>query len=176
MLHPSDTYWNKKVGVHTNLTNFFINGFALQIPKLTPTILDSIAAAYKGSSILAEETAREDKIQKLIADYKRKLTELPHLDIPCESMTMTANQGVQMPLEGWGTIYPSFLNASDKWGTLQVENGGVLIATGRTKISLPAPKQVETNLIKGSNWILKLNEGYRIEKDELSGNYRVVKQ
>lgn len=176
LLHSFDKYWNKKINRYTNLTDFFIKAFKIQIPVLAAPMVETIAASYNRGTITTQENEREERINKQIAEYKKKLIELPHLEIQCENMSMTANNSMLMPLKNLGIIYPSFLRIFDNWGILEVESGGVLMTPGRTKINLPAPEKIEGNIIKGSNWVLKLNEGYTVVKDENSGNYKLIKQ
>ena len=166
--------WNREITVKTNLTDYFINAFALSIPtdlkKATGLILDK----YDGEKIISEETQREEKTKQLIILLKNKFITQPHLVLNFEQMNVSFNPGNIMPLEDKGTVYPN-IRVTDNWGILTVEHGA-LMSPNWDKISVSAPVTNEKNKISGDGWTLELKEGYSVIKDENSGNYKLIKK
>lgn len=76
-----------------------------------------------------------------------------------------------IPIEDKGTVYPN-IRVTDLWGILTVENGA-LMSSNWDKISISNPARTEDKKIFGDGWILELTDGYTIEKDGASGNYKL---
>lgn len=174
LLNASKRYWNKDVTIETNLTDYFIKAFGLSVPPDLKKIIEVISDKYNGQIIIAEETAREEKIKKLIVEYKSKFIEQPHFDIHFEQMNISFDPRNIMPLEDRGTVYPN-LRISDKWGILSVENGA-LVSSMWDKVTVTNPIKTDNKNISGDGWTLQLNEGYTVSKDESNGNYKLLKK
>jgi hypothetical protein len=170
LLNSSYKDWNKQITDTTNLTNFFIKAFGLTIPvKLCPECLSK----YGFEKILNEETGREVEKEKQIAELKRKYIELPHLGIKFEKMNISFDPRNLVPLEGYGTYYPS-MRISDNWGILTV-TGGALLGTNWDKVILSEPTMIKSDTISGKGWSLYLNKGYSVERNISDGNYYLKK-
>lgn len=76
-----------------------------------------------------------------------------------------------VPIEDKGTVYPN-IRVTDKWGILTVENGA-LMSPNWDKISISNPTQTTDKKISGDGWTLELSNGYTVEKDQTSGNYKL---
>lgn len=178
LLYGKDVNWPGDITNETNLTDYFIKAFQIEIPDQLKNVVDSLARQYNGQNIMAEETATAEKTQKRIAAYRKKLIEQPHFEIPImidlKKLSVAFDPRTIMPLGDAGTVYPS-IRVTDLWGILKVEKNGVLITSGWTKISLTNPVKIEKNKIIGNGWTIELNDGYAIEKNE-AGNYRLVKK
>ena len=79
-----------------------------------------------------------------------------------------------MPIEDKGTFYPA-MRATDNWGILEINNGA-LLSSNWDNISVTVPTTIVDNNITGDGWSLVLNEGYSIEKEITSGNYKLIKK
>lgn len=170
LLSRSDKYWNKKTNNNTNLTDFFIKSFNLHIPNNLDT---EIVSKYGYEKISADETQREEKIRQLTADYKLKFIEQPHLEIRLEKMSISFDPRNIMPVEGYGTVYPT-LRASDNWGILTVSDGA-LLGTNWDKINVSEPTRITENKVVGNGWTIDLNNGYFVEKNSNDRNYSLKK-
>jgi len=81
LLSQKDENWNKNVSQETNLTEYFISAFAINIPSDLQNTIDNIWDIYNASSILQEEIMRETETGTLIAYYKKIFLETSPLEI-----------------------------------------------------------------------------------------------
>ena len=63
---------------------------------------------------------------------------------------------------------------SNYYATTYVSGGDAIPVVAKVRDGRPI--KMEGNNISGDGWILKLNEGYFIKKDERTGNYTLVKK
>jgi hypothetical protein len=171
LLSRSDKFWNRHIDNNTNLTDFFIKSFNLNIPD---NIGVEILNQYGFSEINSEETKREEKIKQLTLEYKAKFIEKPHLEIRLEKMSVSFDPRNIMPIEGYGTVYPT-LRISDNWGILTVSDGG-LLGTNWDKITVSEPTLINKNKVAGNGWSIDLNNGYIVEKNSFDKNYSLKKK
>jgi hypothetical protein len=170
ILSGSDKYWNKKVDNNTNLGDFFKKSFDLQIPA---SLADEIKNQYGFAKISTEEAKREEHIRQLIAGYKRVFIERPHLEIRLENMNISFDPRNLMPVEGYGTVYPT-LRLSDNWGILTVTEGA-LLGTNWDRVTVSEPTVISKEKVSGKGWSIDLNKGYVVEKDSSGKNYLIRK-
>jgi hypothetical protein len=171
ILSGTDKYWNKKVDKNTNLGDFYIRSFNLQIPVV---LADDIKNQYGFAKISTEEAKREEHIRQLIAGYKRVFIERPHLEIRLENMNISFDPRNLMPVEGYGTVYPT-LRLSDNWGILTVTEGA-LLGTNWDRVTVSEPAVISKEKVTGKGWSIDLNKGYVVEKDNTGKNYVVRKK
>ncbi|MCJ0742533.1 hypothetical protein [Pedobacter montanisoli] len=174
LLYNKDKNWNKKINSKTDLTDYFTKAFNINIPTYLKKAVEKIADEYNGQTIIQEEIKREEKIKKLIADYKLKFIEQPHFEIRFEKMSVSFDPRNIMPIEDKGTVYPN-IRVTDLWGVLTVENGA-LMSPNWDKISITNPIKTEGKKIIGDGWTLDLTNAYTIEKDKISNNYKLTKK
>jgi len=173
LLYKTKKDWNKNISINTNLADYFIKAFNLYVPDDLEKSIDAISNRYDGQSIFSEETTREEKTKQLIAEYKYKFIEQPHFEISFENMNISFDTRNLMPIEDKGTVYPN-IRVIDNWGTLTVKKES-LLSSGWDKISVTNPEKVENNIVTGDGWTLELNNGYKVIKDENSGNFKIIK-
>jgi hypothetical protein len=171
LLSKSDKYWNKQIDNNTNLTDFFIKSFNLHIPD---NLGVEIINQYGLSKIDSDETKREERIKQLTVEYKAKFIEQPHLEIRFEKMSVSFDPRNIMPIEGYGTVYPT-LRISDNWGILTVSNGA-LLGTNWDKITVSEPTIINKDKVVGNGWTIDLDSGYFVEKNSSDKNYSLKKQ
>lgn len=174
LLRNTKKDWNKSITAQTNLTDYFLSVFNIQLPDDFKSAVTSIADQYDEQTIIAEETAREEKIKKLITEYKNKFIEQPHLDIRFENMNISFDPRNIMPIEDKGTVYPN-IRVADNWGILTVGNGA-LLSPNWNKITVSTPTQIDDKKISGDGWTLELKNGYTVQKDSTSNNYFLRKK
>lgn len=174
LLYRKNKRWNKEITVKTDLTGYFIKSFNINIPIDLKKTVDSISDNYNGKIIVQEETAREEKTEKIIAEYKSKLIEQSHFEIKFEKMNVSFDPRNIIPIEDKGIVYPN-IRVTDLWGVLTVEKGA-LMSPNWDKISITNPIKTEDKKIIGDGWILELVDGYTIKKDEITGNYNLTKK
>ena len=123
---------------------------------------------------MAEETKREaDKVEQ-IAVFRSTFIEHPHLDVRLEKMNISFNPRNIVPLEGYGTVYPT-MRVSDNWGILTV-TGGALLGSNWDKVTLSEPILITSDKVSGNGWVLELNKDYIVEKNSSDGNYHLKKK
>jgi hypothetical protein len=174
LLYQTKKDWNKEISATTLLTDYFISAFEIKLPSDLGKLLSKNVEKYNGKIIFAEEIARDEQTQKLIAEYKTKFVEQPHLDIYFEQMNISFNPRNVMPLEDKGTVYQD-VRIIDSWGILTAENGA-LLAPNWNKVSLSLPISEEGNTIFGDGWTLELTGEYAITVDDSNGNYTLRKK
>lgn len=174
LLYNKDKSWNKKITAKTDLTNYFTQAFNIKIVNDSKGVVEKLVNDYNGSVIIEEETKREEKIKHLIAEYKSRFIENPHFEIKFEKMNVSFDPRNMMPIEDKGTVYPN-IRVTDKWGILNVENGA-LMSPDWDKISISIPLKTEGKKISGDGWVLELNDGYGIQKNDNNENYRLIKK
>jgi hypothetical protein len=174
LLHNILEGWNKDITSGTDLTSYFIKKFTIQLPGDLKGAVTKTTDQYAGRLIIAEETERELKINKVITAYKKKFFEQPHLDIPLQHMNVSFDPRNIMPLEDKGTVYPN-IRVTDDWGILTVTKGA-LMSPVWNNVTITAPKQIGKENITGDGWKLELKTGFVVEKENMSGNYLLKKR
>ncbi|HET9058019.1 MAG TPA: hypothetical protein VFN30_14335 [Chitinophagaceae bacterium] len=175
LLRESDTYWNKKVTSETNLTDFFISAFHVQTKISAPINIDSISNLYNGDAISREETEREIRNKKIVDAYKAKFLEQPNFEISFEKKRISYDTRYIVTIEDLGVVYPT-MKATDNWGVLDITDVGGLLNQEKSKMIITAPLKFDGNKISGEGWILQLNEGYIVERDSKTGNFKLKKR
>ncbi len=175
LLQHSAKEWHRQINLNTHLTDYFLNAFNLSLPNDVKKRSEAIAGLYNGEQILVQETEREEKTKKIVAGYKAKFIEEPHFEIAFEKKSVSYDTRYVVTIEDKGIVYPT-MKATDNWGTLTVEHGGGLMSPNRDKVTITIPVKMEGNEISGDGWMLKLNEGYNVKKDEKTGNYSLTKK
>ena len=87
--------------------------------------VESLSDSYNGKIILQQETAREEKAQKLIAEYKSTFIEQPHFTINFEKMNVSFDPRNIIPIEDKGTVYPA-IRVTDLWGNKEAVDWALL--------------------------------------------------
>ncbi|WP_281323042.1 hypothetical protein [Flavobacterium aestivum] len=174
LLDPIKKGWNREITIKTNLTDYFVKMFDVSLPTDLKKTADLILNQYNGETIISEEKTREEKIAKLIAEYKSKFVTQPHFELKIEKMNVSFDPRNILPLEGKGTVYPN-IRVTDNWGILEVKNGA-LMSSNWDKISTSIPLKDDGKIINGDGWTLELKDGYSVIKNENTGNYILTKK
>lgn len=174
LLYRTNKNWNKTITSQTNLTAYFAQAFHINIPIDLQKAVEELSGSYQGKLILQQETEREEKTKKMIATYKLKFIEQAHFEIQFSKMNVSFDPRNIVPIADQGTVYPK-IRVTDLWGILTVENGA-LMAAGWDKISITLPTMIEGKKITGDGWLLELNDGYGLQKNEVDGNYKLIKK
>jgi hypothetical protein len=174
LLHRIHPRWNRDITTQTDLTNLMVETFPAPVPQDIKKHIPELLKYYKGDSIIAMETVRAAQRKALIAIYRQKFIELPHLEIGLVNMNVSFNPNNIQPFEDKGTVYPT-IRVTDEWGILEVQQGA-LMSPKWDKVTVTAPLKTEGRNASGEGWTLVLNEGWIIVKDGLGeANYQVKK-
>ncbi len=174
LLRQTDRCWNKDIAPNTNLSDYFIHAFGLNIPSHLPSAERAIEDRYDGMLIHAEETNRESIRIQQIATYRKEFINQSHVEIKFEKMHLTFDPRDVIPLDDKGNVYPT-IRVIDEWGILDVQNGA-LMSPRWDKIIVSAPTNIDGPDASGNGWTLKLNSGYRLVEDYATGNYILTRQ
>ena len=164
--HPN---WHKSIDRKTNLTDFFIRAFDVEVPRTDDFSEIAKLNNYNFEKIQKEERVREERRLEKLQEYKARFIEGQTLVLPFQNMNITFDPRELFPLPDYGTVYPH-LQISDVWGILTVENGA-LLSSDWSKVTVSEPLTIDASVIKGDGWKLELNDNYEIIKD--NGVYRL---
>lgn len=166
LLLQKEKYWNRKIADTSDLTGFFIKAFNLNVP---PVLCQECMNRYGFNKIADEENRREEAKENKIAAYKKIFIEEPHLDLRFENMNISFDPRNIVPLEGYGTVYPT-MRITDNWGILTVKEGA-LLAKNWDKVTVSEPVQITPEKISGNGWILEPSNTYIIIKNTTDNNF-----
>lgn len=177
LLRDKDPYWNKKVKEHTNLTHFFGEALGIRLDShtITQKEIAAIAELYGGNSIVSQEKDREESNKKMVTAYKRKFLEQPHFELAFTGKkSISSDSRLMVSIEDLGRVNPSMKIIAD-WGILDIKEAGGFLTPNLEKVIITVPLKTEGNLVSGDGWVLTLNPGFEVMKEEKSGNYFLVK-
>jgi hypothetical protein len=169
LLNTRKRDWNKEITYTTDLTQYFIKAFGLAIPDNLQKSVETTMGEYSGRTIIEEENTREENYYKQIAEYKSKFIEQPHFCLQSVNPKLSYDYRELIPFEDKGYACP-IMNASDRWGELTVTKGALMSGHGDT-IILSRPISIDSDMVSGDGWTLKLNEDFTVRKDSTNGNY-----
>ncbi len=164
--------WHKEISQETNLTDLFVNSFA--IDTITNKSFKQIAEQndYDYQNIVAKEKVRENERLAKIDSYKTKFLKEPTLKLMFENMNISFDPRNIMPLENIGTVYPN-IRVTDNFGILTVEDGA-LLSSDWSNIIVSEPTEISESIVKGKGWTLELKKDWKVEKEK--GKYKLKKK
>lgn len=134
--------------------------------------VDVAAKRYGGDELRLAEVKRETAQKARVAELRRKFVEGPVLVLPPPRNASFATGGMT-PIPGEGVVYPTY-RTSPEWGSLEAD--WVLVATDRSKLTLPAPASVDGPVVKGDGFTLKPAAGWIVKAGKRRGDFELVKQ
>jgi len=170
-----DYFWNKEIDMNSDLAYYFMSAFEIATPPNLKIYTSGILSEYNGERITMEEKQREQDNLKLVKDLVAKFVTGSHFEIAFEKMNVSFNPSNLIPLENYGTVYPT-LRITDNWGILTVAEGA-LLSKSWDRVTVTLPTESKARVITGQGWTLELkSDDYVVLKDENSDNYRLVKK
>ncbi len=157
--------WRKKIETGERFDELL--SAALKLPESSQTI-EQRAARYDDGKLRASETKRDRERKARLAAYKKRLVDGPVLSLPLKNTNYQFNPQTLVPLEGFGTIYPT-MRLTDDWGSLEVERDGALVHD-KGDIATVSATGADSSGRSGDGWTLKLNPGWKIEKGSRPGD------
>ena len=101
-----------------------------------PAGVEEAAKRYDGEKLLAAERLRDEKKKAQLAQFKTRFIDGLHVTIALKHAQMEFNPNEAIPFPPHGTVYPT-LTLRDDWGSLVVRNGGALIASDWSTVTVP---------------------------------------
>lgn len=157
--------WRKKIETGERFDQLL--SAALKLPESSETI-EQRTARYDDGTLRASEKKRDKERSTRLAVYKKRLVNGPVLSLPLKNTNYQFNPQTLVPLEGFGTVYPT-MRLTDDWGSLEVERDGALVRDEGSLATVSATGADPSGL-SGDGWTLKLNPGWKIEKDSRPGD------
>ena len=154
--------WHKEIDSNTNLTDYFIKSFGINVE--TKKTIKEIAneSNYEYQQIEKIEAEREKIRLEIVAELKIKFVNKPTLELFFQNMNISFDPRNIIPIENFGTVYPT-LRVTDNWGILTVENGA-LLASDWSKVIVSAPIEIMDEIVQGDGWKLELNPNWKVKE------------
>ena len=168
LLYDKDKKWSKKISDKIDFTEYIIKTFNIKLPTYLKGTIEKMSNEYGGKKIIRQETKRDNLMIDATENIKRTFMEEPHFEIYFEKMDFDRDMEGIFPFVNIGIFYHK-IRITDLWGILTVEKGA-LICPNWIKVAITMPLRTDGNLITGNGWTLELEDGYSIEKDDISGN------
>jgi len=130
---------------------------------------------YGKDRIVAEETARDDRIQQRRRDLTEELIDGPTVTFPGSDLQLDFDPNTLFSLGTAGMVYGRETSVRGSWGSLKA-TGDVLLAPGWSYARVQGPAQVQDDTVVGPGWTAKLLPGYALVPDKKAGSFIVQKQ
>lgn len=160
--------WRKELKAGGDLSSMLNTALPAAPAKPDLSIAKARVSLYRGESISAEESQREEKRQKRRAELTARYIEGPILRLPFRKMNIEFNPNNIEALGDAGTFYPT-LRITDEWGILTV-TAGALIDPKWSGVQVPVDPRDKAP-VKGEGWTLELSPKARIEPGSRSGDW-----
>ena len=98
--------WNKDISSDTNLTNYMVKTFGIELPKDANTSASNISSLYNGEMISAFEIERDNQNKEMLAKQMEKFVHQSHFDLAFEKMNVFL---IHPTLSLWMNSEPSIL-------------------------------------------------------------------
>jgi len=129
-------------------------------------------AAYGLAAVRKHEDARAEARKKHIAFLQTRFVDGPVLELPLADMKMSFDPGKVEAMSSLGSVY-GMLRLTDRWGVLQCDLSGGLIATDFRRALVPAPSDTGGRRLTGPGWVLELLPGWRLVPGPRPGDWAV---
>ena len=131
---------------------------------------------YGEAALRIVETERDARAQIERARYRKLLVDGPTLTVSDAGKFMyTFDPNAVVPLPGFGMVFPTS-QVSDQWGTLDIEEGGALMAADYHSLRVAAPGNTDGSHVKGPGWTLDLAAGWRVVPGDKAGSFVLRKE
>jgi hypothetical protein len=121
----------------------------------------SRATGYGYVAVRREERAREIRRLAHRKELRTRFVTGPVLELPLGQLKLGFDPGLVESLDSLGTLYGS-LRLSDRWGVLQTDASGGLIAADWSRLVVPAPADTGGRRLLGPGWVLELAPGWKL--------------
>jgi hypothetical protein len=175
LLDEAGAPWRKGLKDRDDLGELLAKALAVTLPADLKAAALARAGAYGGTELMASEDALATKRRDQLASLKAKLVDGPVLVLPVtESFNYSFDPTEQIPLEGWGTVYP-YIRVSSSWGILEATRCALLVLKDSMVqcVRIPAPKDPAARPLQGDGWKLELKPGWEVAPAERPGDLAV---
>src|SRR5262249_55537414 len=107
LLDESGSAWRKPALAGGDLGALLLESRLIALPDELAGTTAQRAGSYDGAGLRVSEQAREENRRRRVAEFRRRLIDGPTLSIPLQKMQVQFNPNELLPIEGFGTIYPT---------------------------------------------------------------------
>lgn len=170
LLDQADPAWRGKLSSGKRFDDLL--GAALAPTAPTSGTIEQRGARYDNGTLRAHEVRRDEERRVRLAALRARLVDGPVLILPLAHSNYQFNPQTLIPLEGFGTIYPT-MRLTDDWGALEVEQGGALVRGDTHKATVSA-EGADIMHFKGDGWRLMLKPGWTVRQGSRAGDLVVT--
>ena len=172
LLDQADPAWRGKLSSGKRFDELL--GAALNLEEAKDGTVKSLATRYdNGGALRASEVRRDEERRVRLAAFRKHLVDGPVLILPLDHTNYQFNPQTLIPLEGFGTIYPT-MRLTDDWGALEVEREGALVR-GAEQLATVSAVGADPSGTTGEGWSLKLNFGWVVRTGKRPGDLVVAR-
>lgn len=179
LLDASGVPWRKQIKPDADFGALVAQAYRLQMPS--PTENDALARAqkYDGDELIAQETDRDIRQQKVIAEAREKLIQKPILVLPAgPDVQYGFDPNNVTAVDEDTSVYGGNVQVSDAWGVLRATREVLLVRkNGRLdRVQVPAPVNPNGPTVSGDGWTLELKAGWKLAPGSRAGDWTVKQE
>jgi hypothetical protein len=148
------------------------------IPELLAKVISPSrrvsGAQYGKAAIVAEETARSERIEQRRRALTAELIVGPTVTFPGSHLQLEFDSNTLFSLGDAGTVYSRDTSVHGSWGVLRV-SGDVLLAPDWSFARVAGPGEMNGQSLTGPGWSIELSPGYELVPGDRPGNFVVTK-
>lgn len=129
-------------------------------------------ASYGLAGVRKSEDTRVSARRKHVAALRTRFVTGPVLELPLAEMKMSFDPAKVEAMSSLGSVY-GMLRLTDRWGVLQCDVSGGLIAADFRRALLPAPADTVGRRLTGPGWVLELLPGWQLVPGPRPGDWTV---
>jgi len=177
LLDESGVVWRKTLSPSSDFGVILSKAYRVGMDRPDENSALSAARRYDGDAIMASENLRAQRMEKELAEMRRRYMEGPVLTLPAlNEFSFGFNPNGLVPLNENAVVYRS-LRVSDLWGVLDASSGMIVRENGLIqRVVVPAPKVTSGTKLAGDNWKLDLKPGFELRRGERVGDWIVEKE
>jgi len=150
-----------RVGLRSSEDLGMIAAQSLGTPHDPARSASARGASYGLATVRKSENARVAARKKHVAFLQARFVTGPVLELPLAEMKMSFDPAKVEAVSSLGSVY-GMLRLSDRWGVLQCDMSGGLIAADFRRALVPAPSDTTGRRLTGPGWVLELLPGWRL--------------
>jgi hypothetical protein len=163
--------WRKSIKSDANLASLLAKALGFSGAVDVVKEAESRAQRYGFQAVSQDEHSRAARTQALLTSYRARFLQGPILEFPnTGELRRSFNPNNLIPLGESGTVYPTGTFVG-RWGTLQVDDVGALLAPDNQSLRVTAPSDSQTRPLVGPGWRLELAPGWTVHATAKSGNF-----
>lgn len=175
--HFSPT-WRRDVRTTRNPALLLARAIGFHAPIDLARAVSQRAKSYGDAEIMSQELARDSTRRVRMADYRKRLVDGPTVTFRQTNLSRGFNPQTLVGFDSVWTIYPTG-NFSADWGSLDVKDGGAIVASDFRTLRVAAPGTPitpEMRAIHGSGWTLTIAPSWSLRPVAgRAGSYEAAK-